>query len=141
MRRLLLALTLLGGSSAWPAVPEALPEWRGQYHGEARPGAEVLMDAGAWTRLWRRLDRRPPPLDFSRWCAVAAFAGERPTGGTTLEILDPVPQGDDVLIRWRIRPPAWGAFVTEALARPWRVVVLPRPRGTVKLEQAVDEGQ
>jgi hypothetical protein len=132
------ALALLPGPPARTGVPEAPPDWRGQYHGEDRPGAEVVMEAGAWARLWRRLGRSAPPLDFSRWCAVVAFAGERPTGGYTLEILDPVPRGDDVLVRWRVRPPARGAFVTEALARPWRVEVLPRPKGAVKLEQGVD---
>lgn len=111
-------------------------EWRGQYHGEQEAGAEVVTNAAQWARLWRRLNQHAPPLDFTRSCAVVAFAGQRPTGGFTLEFLDAVPQGEDLLVRWRVRPPAPNAFVTQALARPWKVQVFPRPKGGIRVERA-----
>lgn len=111
-------------------------EWRGQYHGDAETSAEVVTNSAQWNRLWRRLDQSAPPLDFTRCCAVVAFAGRRPTGGFTLEFLDAVPQGDDLLVRWRVRPPAPDAFVTQAFTQPWEVKALPRPKGTVKVVRA-----
>lgn len=116
-----------------PGPREAAPRWQGQYFGEAEAGARVVTEAHGWARLWKELGRTPPPLDFSRWCVVAAFAGQQPTGGFTLEIQEPVPEGEDLLVRWRVRPPAPGSIVTEALARPWVVKALPRPRGAVRL--------
>ncbi|WP_257310477.1 protease complex subunit PrcB family protein [Geothrix fuzhouensis] len=111
-------------------------EWRGRYHGDSETSAEVVTNTAQWNRLWRRLDQSAPPLDFTRCCAVVAFAGRRPTGGFTLEFLNAVPQGDDLLVRWRVRPPAPDAFVTQAFAQPWKVKVLMRPKGTVKVVRA-----
>jgi hypothetical protein len=131
---------LLGATAAPPPArsrqeTESL-EWRGQYHGEQEAGAEVVANVAQWARLWRRLNQPAPPLDFTRSCAVVAFAGQRPTGGFTLEFLDAAPQGEDLLIRWRVRPPAPDAFVTQALARPWKVKVFPRPKGGIRVERA-----
>lgn len=127
--------------AALPAVAQAPPEtpapeeWRGQYGGESVPGAVAVMNADQWKRLWRGLDREAPALDFSKAFAVVAYAGERPTGGFTLEFLEPVPQGDGVLIRWRVRSPSPETYTTQAIAHPWKVKAFPRPKGKVKLEQ------
>jgi hypothetical protein len=120
------------------AQDEETLEWRGQYGGEDAPTAEVITHAAAWTRLWRRLDKPVPQIDLTRNCAVVAFAGLRPTGGYTIEYLDPVIQGDDLLVCWRVRPPAPGSYVTQALARPWKVKVIARPKGSLRLEQVKD---
>jgi hypothetical protein len=141
-----LALTLTGtavsalAQAPSPAGERTTPaqEWRGQYHGQPEPGAEGVMDAHRWERLWRSLDQQAPALDFTRYCAVVAYAGQRPTGGFTLEFFEPVPQGDDFLIRWRIRSPAPDSYTTQAQAQPWKVRAFPRPRGKVKLEQVKD---
>jgi hypothetical protein len=120
------------------AQGEETQEWRGQYGGEDAPTAEVIPSAAAWARLWRRLEKPVPQVDFTRDCAVVAFAGLRPTGGYTIEYLDPVLQGDDLLARWRVRPPVSGNYVTQTLARPWMVKVIARPKGPLRVEQVKD---
>jgi PrcB C-terminal len=120
------------------AQGEETQEWRGQYGGEDAATAEVITHAAPWARLWRRLDKPEPRVDFTRDCAVVAFAGLRPTGGYTIEFLDPVMQGEDLLVRWRVRPPAPGSYVTQALARPWKVKVIARPKGSLRAEQVKD---
>ncbi len=123
-------------AQAPPAAPSPAPEeWRGQYGGEPIPGAVAVTNADHWKRLWRGLGREAPALDFSKVCAVVAYAGERPTGGFTLEFLEPVPQGDDLLIRWRVCSPSPETYTTQAIAHPWKVKVFPRPKGKVKLGQ------
>ncbi len=118
-----------------PASPTADPlEWKGQYGGDAE-GAELILDAAHWNSLWRSLERPAPTLDFTKFFAVVAYAGERPTGGFTLEFLEPAPQGDDLLIRWRVRSPSPDSYTTQAIAHPWKVKAFPRPKGTVRLEQ------
>jgi hypothetical protein len=143
--KLLWALSLCGllgatpaGGADEPAQGGPVLEWRGQYGGESVPAAEVITNAAQWARLWRRLDKPVPPVDFTVNCAVVAFAGRRPTGGFLIEFLEPRPEGDGLLIRWRVRRPAPDAYVTQALAQPWRVKLFPRPRGVVKAEQVVD---
>ena len=114
---------------------EEAREWRGQYGGEATATARSITDEHQWTRLWRQLDKPMPALDFTRNLAVVAYAGQRPTGGFTLEFLEPVHQGEDLLIRWRVRRPAPDAFVTQAFAQPWKVKVFPQPKGKLRLEE------
>ncbi len=124
-----------------PASPAPATRWQGQVSGEAEPGARVVTEAGDWARLWRALGRDAPPLDFSRWCAVVAFAGERPTGGFRLVFEEPVQEGADLVIRWRVLPPGPDQIVTQALAHPWRVQAYPRPAGRVRLEPVLPESR
>lgn len=145
MPKILMVLLLLGALAGWSQVPpspqagesQAL-EWRGQYQGDSAPGAEVVSDARTWARLWRRLEREAPALDFATHVAVVAYAGERPTGGYTIEFSEAAPQGPDLLVRWRVRAPAPDTYTTQALARPWKVKALPRPRGAVRLVRLDD---
>lgn len=113
-------------------------EWRGQYGGDPEEGARVLMDLGRWEGLWEGLAKEPPALDFAKYCAVVAHAGKCPTGGYTLEFLEPVLQGDDLLVRWRVRSPSPESFTTQAITQPWKVKAFPRPKGRVKLEKVVN---
>ena len=143
----LLTVLVLGGNPAPGQVPPSAKveggtpetlEWRNQYRGDSDVGAEVVMNAIHWNRLWRGLEQSAPDLDFSKYCAVAAHAGTCPTGGFTLEFFDPVSQGDDLLIRWRVRPPSPHSYTTQAITHPWKVKAFPRPKGKVKLEQIKD---
>ena len=133
---------LLGALTAWPAAgtaqTEEVQEWRGQYGGEEAPAAEVVTHPARLAKLCRRLDLKLPQIDFKKDSAVVAHAGLRPTGGYAVEFLDPVPQGDDLLVRWRVRRPAPGSYVTQALTRPWKVKIFARPKGTLKVEQVKD---
>lgn len=114
-------------------------EWKGQYGGPIDPGHEVAADADAWTRLWLQLGSDAPPLDFKTYFAVAVFAGEKPTGGFTVEFLDPVRKGPDVTVRYRIKAP--GGFATQAIAQPWKVRAFERVKGKVFVEQAPSEAK
>lgn len=141
---LLLTLMAAPGRAQAPPVAEAgqeavaTLEWRGQYGGEAEAGAEVLMHGGRWAGLWRGLGREAPVLDFTKFCVVVAHAGRRSTGGFTLEFLEPVPEGADLLIRWHVRSPAPDSYTTQAIAHPWKVKAYPRPAGRVRLERLKD---
>ena len=104
-------------------------EWKGQHGGPIDPGTEVATDASGWTRLWLQLGQDPPELDFKKYFAVAVFAGERPTGGYTVEFLEPAAKGPDVTVRYRINDPT--GFSTQAIAQPWKVRAFERVKGKV----------
>jgi len=84
--------------------------------------------------LWLMVGQDAPALDFKKYFAVAVFAGERPSGGWTVEFLEPVPKGMDLVVRYRIKEPT--GFSTQALTQPWKVRAFPRVRGKVFVELA-----
>lgn len=116
---------------------EQNPEWKGQYGGSLDAGHQVVVDANGWARLWRSLGHDAPPLDFTKYFAVAVMAGERPTGGYTIEFLGLVPKETDVIMRYRIRKPT--GYTTQAIAQPWKVRAFPRVEGRVRVEALTSE--
>jgi hypothetical protein len=109
-------------------------EWKGQSGGPAQAGSEVSSDAESWRRLWSRLGSDAPPLDFSKFVAVAAYVGEKPTGGYSPAFDEPAAKGDDLIVRYRVPKPA--GFSSQAFTKAWKVRVFPRPKGRVLVEAA-----
>ena len=107
-------------------------EWKGQYGGPLEPGHETALDAKAWARLWARLGQAAPALDFTKYFAVAVFVGEKPTGGFTVEFLEPTVRDAGLALRYRIKEP--GGFSTQAIAQPWKVRAFARVKGKVSVE-------
>lgn len=130
------AIALLFSGSAH-AKKEKPMEWKGQYGGLIDAGTQVATDEGQWTRLWLMIGSDAPPLDFKKYFAVAVFAGERPTGGYTVDFLEPVPKGMDVTVKYRVVPPS--GFATQAIAQPWKVKAFPRVKGQVFVVPATTE--
>ena len=128
MIKLTLALALFAGTAQAKKAEKPM-EWKGQHGGPIDAGTEVAADASSWTRLWLQLGQDAPELDFKKYFAVAVFAGERPTGGWTVEFLDPAPKGADVTVRYRINEPT--GFSTQAIAQPWKVRAFERVKGKV----------
>jgi hypothetical protein len=112
-------------------------EWKGQYGGPIDPGTEVAADENQWMRLWLQVGQDAPPLDFKKYFAVAVFAGERPTGGYTVEFLEPLMKGPDVTVRYRVLSPT--GFSTQAIAQPWRIRAFSRVSGKVYVLPAPPE--
>jgi len=130
------AIALLFSGSAH-AKKEKPMEWKGQHGGPIDAGTRVAVDDGEWTRLWLMLGSDAPPLDFKKYFAVAVFAGERMTGGYTVDFLEPVIKGQDATIKYRVVPPT--GFTTQAIAQPWKVKAFPRVKGKVFVVPATSE--
>lgn len=133
MRIKLLAAALLFAASASFAEKKkmTIQEWKGANGGPAEAGNQVIGDAAAWTALWKTLGKDAPIFNFKKSIAVAVFVGQKPTGGYSPVFEEPVAQGDDVLIRYRVPKPS--GFVTQAFTQPWRIRAYPRPKGKVIL--------
>ncbi|MGA2082443.1 MAG: protease complex subunit PrcB family protein [Holophaga sp.] len=111
--------------------------WRGEMNGWPVAGAEVVEDAGRWNQVWRRLQRDTPFFDFTNAVAVVAYAGQQPTSGYGIEFLNPVAQGDDLVVTWQIVPPPSDSLELQVLTQPWEVQAFPRPKGNVVVAQLV----
>jgi hypothetical protein len=98
----------------------------------------AIDDSEEWIALWQQhtCNIEPPPpvpqVDFTRYSVVAVFAGEQPTGGYSVEILN-VENGSSktkeqgaIAITVRHRQPKAGEFVTEALTYPYHMIRIPK---------------
>jgi hypothetical protein len=103
----------------------------------------TVRDADTWLQLWDRhtLGRIPPPeppqVDFSQYMVFMYFAGQRPTSGYTVEVVEVL--GGEGLWRARVieHRPARGSFVTQVVTQPYHIIRLPlsQQRVTVQLTE------
>jgi hypothetical protein len=123
------------GANQSNATPQPSPKERADASGEikvlaqgaynlvAEPFVAVARDAETYQEL-RRLDDNLPILnadEFKRVAVVAAFLGERRTGGYQIEITR-APDGD---VRVKEATPPKDAMLTQALTRPYKIVSVP----------------
>lgn len=118
------------------AVAVTPAEWKGHSCGVPEPGHRVVADAAAWAALWKdAFGREAPAVDFSRFVAVAAFAGSRNSGGWSVELLAPTSDPKGVVVPYRVKGPAPGAFVTMAFTAPFAIRLYNRPSGPLTAEE------
>ncbi|MBI5594876.1 MAG: protease complex subunit PrcB family protein [Elusimicrobia bacterium] len=118
------------------AVGVSPSEWKGHSCSVSAPGARVVSDEPSWRALWKdSLGQEAPAVDFSRFVAVAVFAGAQRTGGWSAELLPPEAAAGAVVVPYRVRGPAPGAFVTMAFTSPYAVRLYRKPAGGLKTEQ------
>lgn len=111
---------------------------RGTDSGYQSASQMVLDNSAQWSNLWRQhiSNIEPPPpvpqVDFSRYSVVAVFAGEKPTGGYSVEILTVETNSSQttdlpsLAIAVRYRQPSAGEFVTEAFTYPYHMMRIPK---------------
>jgi len=136
-----LICSLAAAATPGPNEPkQAIPvrAWRDVYGGDRVPGSEAVLDAGHWNNVWRKLRRDTPPLDFTTCIAVVAYAGEKGTGGYSIRFMEPVAEGNDLLIRWQVLTPEPGSMQMQVLTQPWEAQAFERPKGVVRVQQLPD---
>ncbi|MFT5734508.1 MAG: hypothetical protein ACJAZN_003123 [Planctomycetota bacterium] len=104
-------------------------------------GLHVLRDQASFEDLWRlhvRLQLPTPPtpeVDFEDSMVVAAFAGQKTTGGYTVQIDEVVSvpetaeQPGQVIVRTSETVPAEDAMVTQMLTSPFHMVLVQKADG------------
>jgi uncharacterized membrane protein len=101
------------------------------------PRRVVVRTAEQWRALWAAHagpEGVAPAIDFSSAMIAAAFAGERPTPGYSIEITGAMEERHALGIFCReVRPPA-GLIAAQILTTPFHIVRLPRWSGEVRWE-------
>jgi hypothetical protein len=144
---MLTVAVLLGGCETRP--DEELPRVafvtldQGVHSGISDGMWGTVRDADTWVQLWERhtLGQIPPPappqVDFSKHMVFMYFAGQRPTSGYTVEVVEVL--GGEGLWRARVveHRPARGSFVTQVVTQPYHIIRLPlsQQRVTVQLTE------
>jgi hypothetical protein len=119
---------------------------RGSDSGYQSASQMVINNSEQWNDLWQQhtSNTEPPPpvprVDFTRYSVVAVFAGEQPTGGYSVEILNaetsgsPTQEQPSIAITVQHRQPKAGDFVTEALTYPYYMIRIAKIDGKVVLK-------
>jgi hypothetical protein len=101
---------------------------RGITSGITQPQEVVVDSAAEWRALWsRHAPGAPlPAVDFATDVVIGVFAGERRTGGYSVQIVGIDRGAGDVVVAYRVIEPGRDAMVTQMLTSPFHLVRLPR---------------
>ena len=98
----------------------------------------VIDNQERWINLWQQhtSDTEPPPpvpqVDFTSYNVVAVFAGEKSTGGYSVEMLTVETRNfqtkdlPSLVIVVEYRQPQPEDFVTEAMTSPYHMIKIPQ---------------
>lgn len=115
---------------------------RGTDSGYQSASQMVIDNSERWSNFWQlhTCNTEPPPavpqVDFTRYSVVAVFAGAKPTGGYSVEILNAETKDSQtkdrssIVITVQYRQPEAEAFVTEALTYPYHIIRIPKSDGS-----------
>ena len=111
---------------------------RGADSGYQSPSQTVIDNQEGWINLWQQhtSDTEPPPpvpqVDFTSYNVVAVFAGEKSTGGYSVEMLTVETRNfqtkdlPSLVIVVEYRQPQPEDFVTEAMTYPYHMIKIPQ---------------
>ena len=98
------------------------------------PRRVVIRDEEAWRALWAEhagAAAAPPQNDLAKNMVAAVFAGDRPTPGYTIEIVDARAQSDTLGLVVSESSPRRGTIAAQLIVTPFHIVTLPRFDGAV----------
>ena len=111
-------------------------EWRGAFCAESRPSTRVITTLQEWEKLWRLgMNHTPPDIDFTKHFAVAVFLGSQPTGGYSVDFLEPLADARDVLIRYTVLAPSSKSFVIQAFTQPYAIKLFNKTERKISLAE------
>ena len=123
------------GTSRRPAIEQ---QWKSSDCGIADAKQVVIRTREDWAALWQVMHRRrlpTPPLpdvDFAHQTVLGVFLGERPGGGSGVEITSITQHGDTLVVAVKETSPPPHTFQTMALTQPCHVVVVNAPAASVQ---------
>jgi len=130
--------------------PERLPAGfvvldAGYYTGIGEPRQEVIDNNGDFSALWNEhcgwqgpsCGENLPAVDFEQFSVVAVFLGERLSGGYTIRVDSLLPGIQETVAKIVETRPGPHCVVTLAITRPYQIVRIPKPEGSVVFQSSV----
>jgi uncharacterized membrane protein len=99
------------------------------------PRRVVVRSETEWRAVWAAHagpEAAEPPIDFTTTMIAAVFAGERPTPGYEIEILDSRREGTALGFVVVERQPPPGAIAAQMIVTPFHIAAVPRYGGDVR---------
>lgn len=112
---------------------------QGTYSGMKEPLAKIITNTKEWEDLWKKhvsvLVPQPPlpEVDFDSYVLAAIFTGEKRTSGYQIVVNEIVPEGNNVIVRYRETEPPANSFTLQVLTQPHIILKIEKPKGTVQL--------
>jgi hypothetical protein len=122
------------------AIPFSSIE-KGSASGITTPTTLVVRRQEDWHRIWARHASvrtptpGPPQIDFSQEIVIAVFAGERMTGGFTVQVTAIEESAGVIRVTYREIGPPPDSLLTQALTQPYHLVTTPRVEGLIIFER------
>ena len=114
-------------------IGETAMDWSGMYCGKKEPEVITVDDRAGWEGVWKTISEKPAPeVDFSKYVVIAVFAGEKNTGGYSVEFLEPVTRDGKKVIPYRIKSPGESLFTVQSLTQPYHLRAF--ERGSLPVE-------
>jgi hypothetical protein len=112
---------------------------KGDGSGVTSPRRVLIRDDQAWRALWTEhagVTAVAPAVDFSAQMVAAVFAGDRPTPGHGVEVVEARRHGDQLEILVKESRPSTGVVLPQLMTSPFHIVTLPRFDGEVSFGPA-----
>jgi len=92
----------------------------------------LVTDEASFRSVWSSNIGDPPPseIDFSKESVVFLFAGQRPTGGYSVEAKGVSISGEAVIVDAEVKSPPARAMVTQVITYPFAVIAVSKPNLT-----------
>lgn len=130
-----LLMALADGAAAGPLVLE-----QGTHSGIAAQRFATVRDQPALRALWREHGKGaapPPEVDFDKERVVAAFAGQKSTGGYQLNFVGLGQGKKRVEVGLSLTQPAPDCLVAQTPTQPYVILKIPRTSKTVGFQLAL----
>jgi len=114
--------------------------WKDIYSGILRKGEVAIYSQREFNSLWHRVYAMridaplAPEVDFEKFFIAAAFMGNMPTGGHSINITGATFDGKTLFVHLHVTRPAPGSFVTQQFTQPYSIAVIPKPEEKFKVE-------
>lgn len=141
---ILAAFALLAAAAACRSAPSGSDGFRtiaiGYQTGITTGAVRAARNEAEWAVLWREHTSREiprpaaPTIDFAKEIVVCVLAGERPTGGYGIEVLDARFDGKSMVLGTRETKPADDAIVPMVLTRPYHMIATPFTNADFRIE-------
>jgi len=116
---------------------------RGDASGVSEPRRMIARSEAEWQTLWALHagpDAASPAIDFAQVIAAAAFAGEKPSAGHSIEISAAPSTNGVVHLAVSERAPGPGTVAAAMITSPFHIVAVSRDAGDVRWEEVGGRG-
>ena len=139
MRKIILTPALAGLLALLPGCVQAdtspAADWQGAQAQSKVAESLVAQDDAGWQRLWQKIGQNSPMSLPAGKTAVAVFAGQKRTGGYSVEFTGVTREKDHTTVTYRIKKPRFDQMVTQVLTAPYAVMLVPQSDKPVVLEE------
>jgi len=127
------------------SLDEKGSQWKGQRSSIHQFKTVIIESEPGWVKLWeehsgslqadpqtRSFAKEPqaasttPTINFENFQVVAIFAGEKPTGGYSIEIISVQKISDKLIIQYKERAPSPNLMVIQILTQPFHIMTIPK---------------